>query len=89
MSELSPASPRVRLSRRSFLEGLGLVVTGLALELELGATNAMAAMPTTHPPLPDAGFRPNVFVHLAPDGWVTMVCHRSEMGQHVEAKQEA
>jgi isoquinoline 1-oxidoreductase beta subunit len=26
-----------------------------------------------------------VFVHVAPDGWVTIVCHRSEMGQGVRS----
>ncbi|WP_434388076.1 molybdopterin cofactor-binding domain-containing protein [Melittangium boletus] len=76
-------SDTIRLSRRSFLEGLGLVAAGLALELT--PTNAAAAMPTAWPPVPEAGFRPNVFVHVAPDGVVTMVCHRSEMGQGVRS----
>ncbi len=76
-------SNTIRLSRRSFLEGLGLVAAGLALELT--PTNAAAAMPTAWPPVPEAGFRPNVFVHVAPDGVVTMVCHRSEMGQGVRS----
>nr|WP_239578671.1 molybdopterin cofactor-binding domain-containing protein [Archangium primigenium] len=71
------------MSRRSFLEGLGLVAAGLALELT--PTNAAAAMPTAWPPVPETGFRPNVFVHVAPDGVVTMVCHRSEMGQGVRS----
>ena len=31
------------------------------------------------------GFDPNVFVHVATDGWVTLVCHRSEMGQGVRS----
>jgi isoquinoline 1-oxidoreductase beta subunit len=30
-------------------------------------------------------FSPNVFVHIAPDGEVTLVCHRSEMGQGVRS----
>ncbi|MBM7118413.1 molybdopterin cofactor-binding domain-containing protein [Archangium primigenium] len=76
-------SNTIRLSRRSFLEGLGLVAAGLALELT--PTNAAAAMPTAWPPVPETGFRPNVFVHVAPDGVVTMVCHRSEMGQGVRS----
>ena len=84
MSETTPVEENpIRLSRRSFLEGLGLVAAGLALELT--PTSASAAMPTAFPPLPDKGFRPNVFVHVAPDGLVTMVNHRSEMGQGVRS----
>ncbi|ATB31642.1 xanthine dehydrogenase family protein molybdopterin-binding subunit [Melittangium boletus] len=84
MSETTPVEENpIRLSRRSFLEGLGLVAAGLALELT--PTSASAAMPTAFPPLPDKGFRPNVYVHIAPDGLVTMVNHRSEMGQGVRS----
>jgi len=84
VSETTPVEENpIRLSRRSFLEGLGLVAAGLALELT--PTSASAAMPTAFPPLPDKGFRPNVFVHVAPDGLVTMVNHRSEMGQGVRS----
>jgi isoquinoline 1-oxidoreductase beta subunit len=32
-----------------------------------------------------AGLNPNVFVHIAPDGTVTIVCHRSEMGQGIRS----
>lgn len=83
MSEPSVDANPIRLSRRSFLEGVGLLAAGLALELV--PTSAEAAMPTAYPPLPERGFRPNVFVHLAPDGAMTMVCHRSEMGQGVRS----
>ncbi|WNG15154.1 molybdopterin cofactor-binding domain-containing protein [Cystobacter fuscus] len=84
MSEHPLDDNPIRLSRRSFLEGVGLVAAGLALELL--PTNARAAtMPTTYPPLPEQGFRPNVYVHVAPDGVVTVVCHRSEMGQGVRS----
>nr|WP_228531074.1 MULTISPECIES: molybdopterin cofactor-binding domain-containing protein [Myxococcaceae] len=31
------------------------------------------------------GLNPNVFVHVAPDGQVTIVCHRSEMGQGIRS----
>ena len=34
---------------------------------------------------PRRGLNPNVFVHVAPDGPVTIVCHRSEMGQGVRS----
>ena len=32
-----------------------------------------------------AGLNPNVFVHVGPDGVVTIVCHRSEMGQGIRS----
>jgi isoquinoline 1-oxidoreductase beta subunit len=34
---------------------------------------------------PRVGLEPNVFVHVAPDGQVTLVCARSEMGQGVRS----
>lgn len=71
----------VSFGRRSFLGGLGLAASGLLLEA--GTASALAA-----PPAAGAGpsvFSPNVFVHVAPDGWVTLVCHRSEMGQGVRS----
>lgn len=66
----------VRLGRRPFLAALGLAVSGLSLE-----ASAAAAAPATAA----APFSPNVFVHVAPDGKVTLVCHRSEMGQGVRS----
>ncbi|PTL85917.1 xanthine dehydrogenase family protein molybdopterin-binding subunit [Vitiosangium sp. GDMCC 1.1324] len=83
MSEHAMDGNPIRLSRRSFLEGAGLLTAGLALELL--PTNARAAMPAVYPPLPAQGFRPTVFVHVAPDGVMTIVCHRSEMGQGVRS----
>jgi isoquinoline 1-oxidoreductase beta subunit len=74
-----------KIGRRSFLEALQVGVGGLMLGL--GSEPAQAAT------LPHgqsvagagAGFSPNVFLHVAPDGWVTVVCHRSEMGQGVRS----
>ena len=31
------------------------------------------------------GLNPNVFIHIGPDGTVTIVCHRSEMGQGIRS----
>ncbi|HTV23256.1 MAG TPA: molybdopterin cofactor-binding domain-containing protein, partial [Polyangiaceae bacterium] len=67
---------QITIGRRPFLAGLGLAVGGLGLE----AREVQAAA--------DAGssvFSPNVFVHIALDGEVTLVCHRSEMGQGVRS----
>ncbi|MFB1478935.1 molybdopterin cofactor-binding domain-containing protein [Corallococcus sp. RDP092CA] len=76
---------RIRLSRRSVLEGMGLVAAGLGLEVFLPARAHAAPMPTSLPAVPTEGLRANVFVHVAPDGVVTIVCHRSEMGQGVRS----
>ncbi|MGE6758699.1 molybdopterin cofactor-binding domain-containing protein [Corallococcus interemptor] len=76
---------RIRLSRRSVLEGMGLVAAGLGLEVFLPARAHAAPMPTAMPEVPSVGLRANVFVHVAPDGVVTIVCHRSEMGQGVRS----
>jgi isoquinoline 1-oxidoreductase beta subunit len=84
----------VRIQRREFLAGLGLAVGGLALGVFPG--NAHAAEPSgkTGPgPSPASqeqaldtdGLSPNVLVHVAPDGLVTIICHRSEMGQGVRS----
>jgi len=76
-----------RIRRRGFLQGLGLAAGALALGL--GHDDAEAAPPPAKPstdPLPKGeGLKPNVFVHVAPDGLVTLVCHRSEMGQGIRS----
>ncbi|WP_164002793.1 xanthine dehydrogenase family protein molybdopterin-binding subunit [Pyxidicoccus caerfyrddinensis] len=82
------------ISRRSFLEGLNLAVGGLTLGLF--SAEALAAEPsgrtgkkpkTSSPAIEDGtpGLNPNAFVHVAPDGLVTIVCHRSEMGQGIRS----
>jgi isoquinoline 1-oxidoreductase beta subunit len=84
------------ISRRTFLHTFGLTTAGLYFGVyALGATK-----PTTEPagstgPKPKTsapeeektsiGLNPNVFVHVAPDGLVTIVCHRSEMGQGIRS----
>lgn len=82
------------ISRRSFLEGLNLAVGGLTLGLF--SAEALAAEPSgrtgkkprTSSPAIEAGtpgLNPNAFVHVGPDGLVTIVCHRSEMGQGIRS----
>jgi len=86
---------RVIIPRRAFLLGLNLAIGGLAVGL-----SAAAQKPTNEPgkppgPKPDVasqsvesnapGLNPNVFVHVGPDGAVTIVCHRSEMGQGIRS----
>ncbi|HWO08767.1 MAG TPA: molybdopterin cofactor-binding domain-containing protein, partial [Polyangiaceae bacterium] len=70
----------VRHGRRPFLAGLGLALGGLALEATAGKAQALLPDPAGR-----NAFSPNVFIHVAPDGWVTVVCHRSEMGQGIRS----
>jgi isoquinoline 1-oxidoreductase beta subunit len=65
------------LSRRSVLRGFGLAGAGLALGCFGKHKDA--------PALPGNGLHPNVFVQVGTDGLVTLVCHRSEMGQGVRS----
>jgi isoquinoline 1-oxidoreductase beta subunit len=79
--------------RRSFLVSVGLATGAFAL----GIAPALAqSKPKTPPPdawrrptftqMPsDAGVTPNAFVHIAPDGLVSIACARSEMGQGVRS----
>ena len=82
------------MTRRSFLEGLNLAVGGLTLGLFSAEALAdepsgrLGKKPPTSSPAIEAGtpgLNPNAFVHVAPDGGVTIVCHRSEMGQGIRS----
>jgi isoquinoline 1-oxidoreductase beta subunit len=68
---------RVVLLRRSFLVGAGLSALGLALGVT-GIARAEDAGPVLEE-------HPALFVQIAPDGSVKIVCHRSEMGQGVRS----
>ena len=71
----------IEVPRRSFLVALGLAASGLAL-----APVVEAAPGKKDGPKPkEGGFRPNVFVHVASSGVVSIVCSRSEMGQGVRS----
>lgn len=67
-----------RISRRSFL-GVSVAAAGFGLGLFPASGKAAAAA------APASGFRPSVFVQITPDNFVTIVCHRSEMGQGVRS----
>jgi isoquinoline 1-oxidoreductase beta subunit len=83
--------------RRSFLRTLNLTVGGIALGYYFPVE---AQQPTNEPGKPAQpkpitssqaveanapGLNPNVFIHVGPDGTVTIVCHRSEMGQGIRS----
>ncbi len=82
---------RVVLLRRTFLAGLGLAVGGLALGVAEAAPPARDVnRPPPAPPTPGGakaqpGLRTGVFLHIAPDGTVSIVSHRSEMGQGIRS----
>ncbi len=69
---------RARLTRRTFLAGLG---AGLVVGVLPRPARAKAPARDAKP----AGLTPNVLVHIALDGTTTIVCHRSEMGQGIRS----
>lgn len=84
------------IARRTFLAGLGLSAGGLALGFFPADTRAdddprggepPAKPPTRDPAVQaaDPALHPNVFIHVALDGLVTITCHRSEMGQGIRS----
>ncbi len=65
-----------QLSRRLFLQGLA--AGSLVVAVRVSGPCALALVDLeTEAALP---FEPDVFVSIAPDGWVAIVAHRSEMG---------
>lgn len=90
-------SDSLRVVRREFLAGLGFATGALAFGFfEASAAATEPPKPATPPKTSDAsaqavlprdgGLRPNVFVHVAPTtGLVSLVCHRSEMGQGIRS----
>src|SRR5687767_19841 len=86
---------RTLIARRTFLKGLNLSVGGLALGFfaadslakepsgELGGPKPKTSSQAEEAKSP--GLNPNVFVHVGLDGLVTIVCHRSEMGQGIRS----
>jgi isoquinoline 1-oxidoreductase beta subunit len=64
------------LSRLAFLVGGASVAGGLCLALRLPSVTAAESDIET-----DTAFAPNAFVRVDPDGTVTLMLHKSEMGQ--------
>jgi len=78
------ASTKVeKISRRSVLKGLG-IAGGLVLAAPLMSRPAFAAYQTGAGQMPHGVvIDPRVFVAIAPDGTVTILAHRAEMGTGV------
>jgi isoquinoline 1-oxidoreductase beta subunit len=71
------------VSRRSILKGLG-IAGGFVLAAPVMSRPALAAYETGAGKMPNGTVvDPRVFVSIAPDGIVTIVAHRSEMGTGV------
>ncbi|MBN1202832.1 MAG: xanthine dehydrogenase family protein molybdopterin-binding subunit [Anaerolineae bacterium] len=74
-------------TRRDFLKASALVGTGLVLGFRLPDAGSVSAATTDYPvvnlALQPAGFVPNAYLGIDPDGVVTVQVHRSEMGQGV------
>jgi isoquinoline 1-oxidoreductase beta subunit len=82
------------IARRTFLAGMNLTAGGLALgffaadSLANEPSGKLGEKPKTSSPAEEKkspGLNPNVFVHVGLDGLVTIVCHRSEMGQGIRS----
>ncbi len=75
--------PIEKVSRRTVLRGLG-VTAGLVLAVPVMSRRGMAAYSTGAGAMPHGTVNdPKVFVAIAPDGTVTIIAHRSEMGTGV------
>src|SRR5262245_5652647 len=71
------------VSRRSVLKGLG-ITGGFVLAAPVMSRSAFAAYETGASKMPHGTVvDPRVFVAIAPDGIVTIITHRSEMGTGV------
>ena len=88
-------TPVRKLERREFLKLTGTAGAGLLIGFNLSGCNSQPEplpMPTAEPPTPTAepptptpmprpSLEMNAFIRISPDDVVTLVCHRSEMGQ--------
>jgi isoquinoline 1-oxidoreductase beta subunit len=73
-----------RISRREFLKRTGQASGGIVLALSV-TTASQPAAETTIPMQTSKGdsIAANVYVNIRDDGFVEIVCHRSEMGQGI------
>ncbi|GAB4188566.1 MAG: xanthine dehydrogenase family protein molybdopterin-binding subunit [Wenzhouxiangellaceae bacterium] len=77
MSQSTTTSVRT-IKRRDFLKTTGLSGGGLVLALHIPGGHLLAEMQSA-----EAAFEPSVYLRIATDGTVEIICHRSEMGQGI------
>ncbi|MES2474342.1 MAG: molybdopterin cofactor-binding domain-containing protein [Verrucomicrobiota bacterium] len=73
-------NPQTAMDRRAFLSLSALTGGGLLLGIRASASAAEVGQPTD---ATLAEFSPNAFVRISPDGTVTIVAHKPDMGQGV------
>jgi isoquinoline 1-oxidoreductase beta subunit len=73
-----------RIGRRGFLAVSALAGGGLALGFALRSPDGAPGQAPTSPPPPGAGFKPNAFIRISPEGVVTLVSKQMEVGQGVK-----
>jgi isoquinoline 1-oxidoreductase beta subunit len=76
-------STEINLSRRHFLLVSSMAGGALLVGCRPRPEEEAKAPPAAKPAATPAGFAPNAWVKVAPDGAVTIVCPRNEMGQDV------
>lgn len=80
--QLKQRNDLFNVSRRSFLRNLGIGTGSLVLGLQLPAVSAVP-MKWADKPAADNVFSPSVYLKIAKDNTVTVIVHRSEMGQGI------
>lgn len=70
------------VTRRSFLKASGLASSSLVLGVQLSSVQAAAKNSKTGS---NSAFTPDIFISMDRAGTVTIMCHRSEMGQGIRS----
>ena len=68
------------ISRRGFIKGLGLTGSGLIIGIQMSGVSSKAKNTDE--------FSPDVFISMDKKGTVTIISHRSEMGQGIRSECE-
>jgi len=72
------------VSRRSFIKGMGLASSSFVIGIQLSSVNASEKIAASE--LADSDiFSPDVFISMDKKGTVTIMSHRSEMGQGIRS----
>jgi len=66
-----------KLTRRTFIKSAGLASSSLVIGMQFSTLNAADKK--------DSAFSPDVFISMEKDGTVTIISHRSEMGQGIRS----